>query len=97
MNIQKEGYTPKNAGKLAPKKPENFTPAGETNIGSNEGAIVTLSSAKSDRRTVILEFYPESKMFMIWLYDYESGSNCMQYARNLRNALEVFDDWASGV
>ena len=61
MNIQKEGYTPKNAGKLAPKKPENFTPAGETNIGSNEGAIVTLSSAKSDRRTVYLTSIPNQR------------------------------------
>lgn len=85
-----EGYTPKDAGKPAPKKPENFIPAGKTSIRSNVGFIIIASERNRAGEEIVLGYNPEANLYVTWLclggYDYNHG----HYGSDFFKAVDDF-------
>ena len=85
-----EGYTPKDAGKPAPKKPESFIPAGKEKIRSNVGFIIIASERNRAGEEIVLGYNPKDNCYVTWLclggYDYNHG----HYGSDFFKAVEDF-------
>ena len=91
MSISRiEGYTPKDAREPAPRKPENFIPAGKERIRFNVGFIIIASERNRAGEEIVLGYNPEAKLYVTWLclggYDYNHG----HYGPDFFKAVEDF-------